>query len=165
MRKFSLQFDGFTDISDHAHFIANIRYIDGDIITSDISVCKELPQRTTCVQICRITSDYLPDKRLQWKGCVSVCTDGAVIADRWQFRSEVREEDCLVYREATISKTLSVLKNVLDQAIKTGKFGKSRPLNSLILPVLCQELGSEHTSLLLHTQIRWLSPGKAHKPT
>jgi hypothetical protein len=60
---------------------------------------------------------------------------------------EVREEDSLVYREA---KTSTVLKNVLDRAIKTDKFSTPQPLNSLIFPILFQELGSEHTCLLLH---------------
>ena len=37
---------------------------------------------------------------------------------------------------------------------------KSKALNSQIFSKLCEEMGSEHQSLLYYTSVRWLSRGK-----
>ena len=44
--------------------------------------------------------------------------------------------------------------------MKIVNFIKSRALNSRLFTVLCEEMGSIHTHLLLHTAVRWLSRGK-----
>jgi hypothetical protein len=58
-RIFFLQIDESTYISYHAQLIANIRCIDGDIITSNFFFCKELPDRATRDEIFRVTDEYL----------------------------------------------------------------------------------------------------------
>ncbi|KAJ4932617.1 hypothetical protein JOQ06_011035 [Pogonophryne albipinna] len=52
------------------------------------------------------------------------------------------------------------LKIVLDEAVRTVNFIKARPLNARLFAVLCDEMGSDHRQLLLHTEVRWLSRGK-----
>eukprot|EP00096_Caligus_rogercresseyi_P005480 TRINITY_DN2100_c0_g1_i1.p1 TRINITY_DN2100_c0_g1~~TRINITY_DN2100_c0_g1_i1.p1 ORF type:complete len:323 (+),score=-15.95 TRINITY_DN2100_c0_g1_i1:38-970(+) len=52
------------------------------------------------------------------------------------------------------------LKTVLDKTVKMVNFVKARPLNKRIFTALCNEMDSDHTSLLLHTEVRWLSRGK-----
>lgn len=52
------------------------------------------------------------------------------------------------------------LKTVLDQSVKIVNFIKSRALNSRLFTILCNEMGSDHNKLLLHTEVRWLSRGK-----
>ncbi len=52
------------------------------------------------------------------------------------------------------------LKSVLHSAVKTVNFIKARPMHSRLFRVLCDEMGSEHVQLLLHTEVRWLSRGK-----
>lgn len=49
------------------------------------------------------------------------------------------------------------LKTVNDELVKIVNYIKSRPLNSRIFTKLCQEIGSEHEQLFLHTVVRWLS--------
>src|SRR5690606_598530 len=34
------------------------------------------------------------------------------------------------------------------------------PLQSRILKILCEDMGTSHTSLSLHTEVRWLSRGR-----
>jgi hypothetical protein len=41
----------------------------------------------------------------------------------------------------------------MDEAVKTVNFIKSRPLDSRIPSVLCDEIGSSYTTLLLHGEV------------
>ena len=54
---------------------------------------------------------------------------------------------CSIHREALATKT--DLKAVLDEAVRTVHFIKSRPLQSRLFAIL--EMGSAHRQLLLHT--------------
>ncbi|KAL4083682.1 hypothetical protein QTP88_028998 [Uroleucon formosanum] len=68
---------------------------------------------------------------------------------------------CTIHRQALASKNMpKSLKLVLDSAVKIVNLIKARPLNSRLFTVLCNEMGSTHKSLLLHTEVRWLSRGK-----
>ena len=51
-------------------------------------------------------------------------------------------------------------KSVLDRAVKLVNFIKVRSLKSRIFKNLCKEMGAEHTGLLLHSEVRWLSRGR-----
>ena len=54
----------------------------------------------------------------------------------------------------------SQLHDVLNCSIKVINFIKSRPLNSHLFRLLCEKMEAEHTQLLLHTEVRWLSRGR-----
>ena len=69
---------------------------------------------------------------------------------------------CFLHREALVAKTLPPeLKNVLDQVVKMINFIKSRPRLSRLLSKLCRDMDSDYLILLFHTDVRWLSRGKA----
>ena len=68
---------------------------------------------------------------------------------------------CSVHREALAAKNMPAdLLAVLNDAVKLVNFIKARPLNARLFTLLCNEMGSEHKALLLHTEVRWLSRGK-----
>ena len=52
-------------------------------------------------------------------------------------------------------------KEVLDTAVNLLNFIKARPLKSRLFEVLCKEIGAPHKGLLLHTEVRRLSCGRA----
>jgi len=52
------------------------------------------------------------------------------------------------------------LKQVIKEAVCIVNYIKSRPLKSRLFKKVCEEMGSQHYSLLLHTEVRWLSRGK-----
>ena len=168
--KFALQLDESTDVSGHAQLLANVRFIDGDIIRENYLFCKQLPGKTTGEEVFRVTSEYLEQCNLSWENCVSVCTDGAAsMTGRYKgFVSRVKEVNpnvmathCFLHREALVAKTLPKdLSAVLDDAVHIVNFIKARPLKSRLFATLCEEMGSDHTTLLLHTEVRWLSRGK-----
>uniref|UniRef100_K7FPI3 BED-type domain-containing protein n=1 Tax=Pelodiscus sinensis TaxID=13735 RepID=K7FPI3_PELSI len=68
---------------------------------------------------------------------------------------------CILHRHALVVKNISPsLKNVLDEAVQIINYIKTRPLQSRLFKIMCEDMGSQHTALLLHTEVRWLSQGK-----
>ena len=67
----------------------------------------------------------------------------------------------IIYRENFARKTLDQqLKRVLDSAVKIINYIESRPLQTRLFTILCDEMGSEQKTLLLRSEVRWLSRGK-----
>ena len=67
---------------------------------------------------------------------------------------------CFLHREALIAKTIAVeMKTVLNQAVKMVNYVRQRPLKSRLFAKLCKSMESAHVSLILHTEVRWLSRG------
>ncbi|GLV39536.1 hypothetical protein CBL_20440 [Carabus blaptoides fortunei] len=52
------------------------------------------------------------------------------------------------------------IQKVLDESVKIINYIKGRPLNARLFSQMCEEMGSSHTQLLFHTDVRWLSRGK-----
>ncbi|XP_071059412.1 zinc finger BED domain-containing protein 5-like [Pseudochaenichthys georgianus] len=153
---YSIQLDETTDVADLANLMVYVRYEHDGAAQEDFLFCQPLETRTT--------------NGLEWKKCVGVCTDGAramtgrhsgVAARIKEVAPEMRWTHCSIHREAlAVKKMPDGLKFVLDSAVKSVNFIKARPMQSRLFQVLCDEMGSEHVQLLLHTEVRWLSRGK-----
>jgi hypothetical protein len=66
-----------------------------------------------------------------------------------------------IHSEALASKGMPPeFRTVLDSAVKLVNFIKARPLNYRFFSVFCDEMVSEHTQLLPHSEIHWLSRRK-----
>uniref|UniRef100_A0AAV2LJR0 Transposase n=2 Tax=Knipowitschia caucasica TaxID=637954 RepID=A0AAV2LJR0_KNICA len=128
----------------------------------DILFCQSLETRTTAEHIFQLLNAFIHENGLDWKKCVGVCTDGAramtgrnsgVATRIREVAPEMRWTHCSIHREAlAVKKMPDDLKSVLDSAVKTVNFIKSRPMNARLFHVLCEEMGSEHVQLLLHTE-------------
>ena len=62
-KHFFLQLDEYTDLSKNAQLLANVRFVDGDIIRKNFLFCKTLV-KTTEQNFC-ITTEYLKNGNLQ----------------------------------------------------------------------------------------------------
>ena len=105
---------------------------------------------------------------------MGVCTDGAaaMLGKNVGFHAKVKSLNTepitftysIIHREALASKKISAeLCVVLQDAEKIINYIKSRALNSRLFSNLCKKMDSEFSSLLLHTEVRWLSRGKVLK--
>ncbi|XP_038160542.1 protein FAM200A-like [Cyprinodon tularosa] len=167
---FSLQLDESTDVSGNAQLVAFVRYIDTDDICEHILFCKEMEGRTTGEDIFNVVNMFFTENAISWKSCSSVCTDAAasmtgsakgLIARIKKENPLIKWTHCVVHREELASKKMSpVFHDVLNDSIKVINFIKSRPINARLFRSLCENTGAEHTELLLHTEVRWLSRGK-----
>uniref|UniRef100_A0A2K6KQZ9 Family with sequence similarity 200 member B n=1 Tax=Rhinopithecus bieti TaxID=61621 RepID=A0A2K6KQZ9_RHIBE len=63
---------------------------------------------------------------------------------------------CFIHREGLASREIPHIEN----AVKVVNFIKGSSLNSRLLETFCSEIGTNHTHLLYHTKVRWLSQGK-----
>ncbi|CAM5120739.1 unnamed protein product [Eretmochelys imbricata] len=121
-------------------------------------------------EIFRVKTAYFEEGELHWKNCLSVCTDGtgSMTGKVKGFVSKVKEQNfgvpvthCFLHREDLMAKTLpKELSLLLDEAIKILNLIKSQSLKCCLFLLLCEEMGAEHQSLILHTEIRWLFHGK-----
>lgn len=131
---------------------------------------ESLPSHTTGDDIFRILTEFVLKNGMNWKKCVGISTDGAGAMTEVQSGvvSKVKREaplaqhiHCSLYRQALVTKRCPAdLKSVLNDAVKTVNFIKSRALNSHLFHNLCEEMDSTHKQLLLHTEVRWLSRGR-----
>ena len=112
--KFVIQADESTDISGHAQLLANVRFVDEDVIKEYFFFCERLPQNITGEEIFCVAFDYIEQGGLEWKNCRSVCTDGAaVMVGRYKdFIGRIREKrpdlivmHCFLHREALVERT------------------------------------------------------------
>jgi hypothetical protein len=167
---FSSQLDESTDVSGLAILFVSVRYLFQNKIEEDLLLCKSFKSRATGKKIFRVNDSYMIEHEIGWGKCVDACTDEAramtgktagVVAGIKELGPSCSNSRCVFHREALVAKTMERdLKTVLDSVVKIVSYIKSSPLNDRVFKLLCEEMGSEHTPLLLHTEIRWLFRGK-----
>ena len=170
---FSIQLDETTDVTNFAQLLVYVRYYKNKKIKEEFLFCKPLQTSTTAADIFDLIDDFFKEHSIEWKKLCGVCTDGApaMLGCKSGFQSlvknvspEVIGTHCMIHRHVLATKTLpEPFKEVLSQVIKVVNVVKSRPLATRLFRVLCEDLGSTHEALLFHTEVRWLSKGKALK--
>ncbi|XP_013777528.1 protein ZBED8-like [Limulus polyphemus] len=113
--------------------------------------------------------DFFEKNDLTWDIVGSICTDGApaMMGVRSGFTTLVKQKaphgittHCVLHRHVLAAKTLPEnLKIVLQKVVKAVNFIRARAMNHRLFKASCDEMGSEHSILLLHTDVRWLSRG------
>ena len=66
----------------------------------------------------------------------------------------------MIHKASLVSKTIPRrLHTNLSVVIKVVNYVKSSALNTRLFSKLCENMDADHTKLLYHTQVRWLSKG------
>nr|ABF20543.1 transposase [Aedes aegypti] len=166
---FSLQLDESTDVEGLSQLIVFVRYFWKEDVHEEMLFCEPI-MRGTSDEIFDKLNSYIKANGLYWENCIGVCTDGAramcgknsgVVTRILKLSPNASWTHCSLHREALVAKTLcDDFKNVLTTTVKIVNFVKTKPLQSRLFEKLCEDMGSNFTSLLLHTEVRWLSRGK-----
>ena len=134
----------------------------------DFMFCYEMPCRTTSLDVFNVLCDFFSQSELSWDRCVGICMDGgASMTDKHSAVARIREKvpniiqmHCMIHRDVLAMKHLGQsLCDVLCSCVKIVNSIKACPLQSRMFSKLCNQLGLEHSSLLLHTKVQWLSQG------
>lgn len=170
---FSLQVDESTDITNKAILLVYVKYIDFEKLRAceEFMTCLEIRGHTTGDEIFKVLNGYIQEHNLSWTNCVGLCTDdaaamtgrksGLVSLVKKEAGEDIEITHCIIHREMLVAKRMNPeIHDILTSAVKIVNFIKSRSLNSRLFSILCEEMGSTHTKLLLHTEVRWLSRGR-----
>ena len=167
--KISLQIDESCDVANYCQLIVFVRYVSGTILKNEFLFCDNLEKSAKAADIMQKIQCFFDQHNLTWEMVGSICTDGApaMMGVKSGFTSLVKKKaphvistHCVLHRYALASKTLPpTLKIVMDKIIQTVNFIRARALNHRLFKAFCEEMGSEHSVLLLHTEVRWLSRG------
>ena len=175
---FSIQLNEYTNISIvykhlqtiHSHLMVFVRWASITSIEETILFCFPLQLNTTrAADILQKVDDYFKKWDLKWENLYSVCTDGAsaVIGARSGFAKRVKKlapgatsVHCMIHHLALASRTLPLdLQSALNIAIKMVNLVKKSALNTRLFSKLCKDMSVDYTTLLYHTDVRWLSKG------
>lgn len=161
----AVQLDESTDVNGESQLVMFACFKDDTVndIVEHTVFCKPLPEKTTGEDIFNLIDCFFTEHELDWKCCSHVCTYGAASMTGWhrrlvsrirQVNPEIQSMHCIIHREALASKRMSPeLDSILTNAVKVINFIKSRPLNARLFHKLCEETGSGHHQLLLHTDV------------
>ncbi len=127
--------------------------MNGESLCEDLLFCKYIKNRATADELFKIMDSYLKEHGLKWENCVGFCSDGT--------QTMAGSRNAVIHREALASRQLSLeLNEVLTEVVSVVNFIKTRPLKAQLFSALCEEMGADHTSVLFHSEARWLSRGK-----
>uniref|UniRef100_A0A8C1ZB64 Uncharacterized protein n=1 Tax=Cyprinus carpio TaxID=7962 RepID=A0A8C1ZB64_CYPCA len=121
-----------------------------------------LSNDTVCRRIDDMAEDIVAQvvDNLKWTTSFALQLDESTdISSKSQFVAFVRYKDD-ISEHVLFCKPIPTLIKVLNDAVKIINFIKSRPLNARLFKKLCNNVGTEHHQLLLHTDVRWLARGK-----
>ena len=123
--------------------------------------------------IFQMVNSFFKQHGLKWENLRGCTTDGAParLGQKSGFRARVMEVaphvkflHCMIHRFALSCKVFSTeFFDVLSLVIKMVNNVKGSALNSRLFKILCEDLGADHSVLLFHSNVRWLSRGNVTK--
>lgn len=167
---FALQVDESTDVTNMAQLLVFVRFDYNEEVIEEFLFCKPLESNTTAELIFKVIDEYVLKVGIPWSKCIGLCTDGAkamsgrltgLAAKIKEVAPECKSTHCVIHREALAAKGMPEnLNSVLSDAVKVINFIKARALNTRLFSLMCEEMGGKFKTLLLHTEVRWLSRGE-----
>ncbi|XP_042242397.1 general transcription factor II-I repeat domain-containing protein 2B-like [Homarus americanus] len=175
---YSLALDESCHVRDTAQLLIFIRGITKYFeVTEEMVSMQSLKGTTTGEDLLEAVNNCLLKLVVEWNKLVNVTTDGGPnmtgknVGLLKRIQDQVRETNaeqnivfshCIIHQEVLCKSVLN-LSHVVDTVVKVVNYIRARGLNHRQFITLLEDLESDHTDVLYHTNVRWLSLGKILK--
>ena len=170
---FAIQLDESTDLTNCAQLLIFVRYVGKEGVKEKFLMNAALQATTKGDDIFQMVNSFFKQHGLKWENLSGYTTDGApaMLGRKSGFRARVMEVaphvkflHCMIHRSVLLCKVLPAeFFGVLSLVIKMVSNVKVSALNSQLFKILCEDLGADHSVLLFHCNLRWLSRGNVTK--
>ena len=170
---FAIQLDECTDVTNCAQLLIFVRYLGKGGVKEEFFINAVLKATTKGDDIFQIVNSFFKQHSLKWQNLRGCTTDGApaMLERKYGFRARVMEVaphvkflHCMIHRFALSCKVLPAeFFDVFSLVIKMVNNVKRSALNSRLFKILCEDLDADHSVLLFHSNVRWLSRGNVTK--
>ena len=164
--KFSLQTDEST-IHSQAIPLVYVRFIYNNDVREEMLFIKSLPETTSGEDICDHIKQYFNDKGTPLTNCIA--SDGAktmtgkvkgFVSRMKAVAPHISHVYCIVHRQHLAAKRVGGdMEELLNAAIHAINFVKANSFNDGLFMQFCET--KKFKTLLLHTEVRWLSKGSS----
>jgi len=167
---FSLQLDESTDVSDTAQLCIFIWMVFTDMnAREELLTVLPMKEHTRGEDIFQSFKNFIEKTQLPACKLVSITTDRApaMVGRSNGFIAKCREDDafldflnyhCIIHQQALCAKMLNIKE--MDVTTKISCSIRARSLQRRLFCAHLEKADCDHSELLLHTDVRWLSRGK-----
>ncbi|KOC65800.1 General transcription factor II-I repeat domain-containing protein 2A [Habropoda laboriosa] len=173
---YSLAIDQSIDVTGSPQLAIFIRGVDSGMnVTEELLDFCTTKEATTGEDILSCVEEAIKHSKLHWHNLVSVATDGApsmvdqnvgfvgCLQKRLQeltIPQTIITVHCMLHRENLCAKCVQ-LERVMLVIVRTINFIRNHGLKQKQFKIFLQELDAEYDEMPYHTEVRWLSHGKA----
>ena len=169
---FAIQVDESTDVANCYQLLVYVRFTQNNAVKTELLLSQEMCCTTKGKDIFNVLDNFFKLNELDWRKLIGCTTDGApsLLDRKSAFQAHVKVVSPnvtsvlrFIHRFALSARVLPPkLLLCLNQIIKMVNV-KTSALNTWLFKLICEDLGSDHTCLLYHTEVRWLSRGNITK--
>lgn len=171
---FSVQLDETTDYVGTAQLAVFVRMVFADAsIKEDFLTLLSLATTTKGQDIYMSFKDYLVQNNIEIKKLICIATDGApaMTGQNTGFIGLCSKDPtfpkfvayhCIIHQQVLCSKVVEI-SHVMKPVVKAVNSIRAHALQRRLFKQLLDDVEAEHSTLVFHTEVRWLSKGKTLK--